>query len=310
MPPLALSVLIACRLSISAPPGASLRFPVGPHPRQERGGARLSQHGVTAPDDGVGYVDLEGNHQVGDQDSFPPEAGYRAGFTIPVWEWPEQARHGASAPCLGAVWIPYNDQKLMTAFTFRSCWAPHGACDSRSTSHCRSCRLGESCCPRRTTAEVAPGLHAKGPCETTAASRAAASEHDGVPQAERRVQGPAILGSTLGASTTRDTSVPAPRSTPWCQATGTRRWVPFPSNIRASDTGVDVAVASGCSGCDPRVQVPVIPASTPGACGRRLSESIPCSSPWPRRCGRSFTIPGSLWHESHGIAHPGIGLRA
>ena len=33
----------------------------------------------------------------------PPKAGYRAGFTIPVWEWPEPARHGASAPCLGAV---------------------------------------------------------------------------------------------------------------------------------------------------------------------------------------------------------------
>ena len=33
----------------------------------------------------------------------PPEAGYRTGFTIPVWEWPEPARHGASAPCLGAV---------------------------------------------------------------------------------------------------------------------------------------------------------------------------------------------------------------
>ena len=28
------------------------------------------------------------------------------------------------------------------------------------------------------------------------------------------------------------------------------------------------------------VQVPVIPASTPGAFGRRLSESIPCSRPW------------------------------
>ena len=34
----------------------------------------------------------------------PPKAGYRAGFTIPVWEWPEPARHGASAPCLGAAW--------------------------------------------------------------------------------------------------------------------------------------------------------------------------------------------------------------
>ena len=41
------------------------------HPRQERVGARLAQHGVTAPDDDAGYVDLEGNHQVWDQDSLP-----------------------------------------------------------------------------------------------------------------------------------------------------------------------------------------------------------------------------------------------
>ena len=59
--------------------------------------------------------------------------------------------------------------------------------------------------------EVAPGLHAEGPCETTAASLAGASEHDRVPQVERRVQGPAILGSTLSASTSRVTSVPVPR---------------------------------------------------------------------------------------------------
>ena len=31
------------------------------HPRQERGGARLSQHGVTAPGDDADYVDPEGN---------------------------------------------------------------------------------------------------------------------------------------------------------------------------------------------------------------------------------------------------------
>ena len=62
-----------------------------------------AQHGVTAPGDDAGHVDLEGNHQVGDQDSFPLEAGCRASFTIPVWEWPEPARHGASAPCLGAI---------------------------------------------------------------------------------------------------------------------------------------------------------------------------------------------------------------
>ena len=80
----------------------ALDFPGSAHPRQERGGARLSQHGVTAPGDDADYVDLEGNHQVGDQDSFPPEAGCRAGFTIPVWGWPVPARQGASAPCLGA----------------------------------------------------------------------------------------------------------------------------------------------------------------------------------------------------------------
>ena len=40
-------------------------------------------------------------NQVGDQDSFPPKAGYRAGFAIPG---NGQSRpHGASAPCLGAV---------------------------------------------------------------------------------------------------------------------------------------------------------------------------------------------------------------
>ena len=47
-------------------------------------------------------------------------------------------------------------------------------------------------------------------------------------QVDRRVQGPPILGSTRSASTPRVTSVPAPRPPPWCQATGTRRWVPFP----------------------------------------------------------------------------------
>ena len=49
----------------------ALDFPGSAHPRQERGGARLSQHGVTAPGDDAGHVDLEGNHQVGNQDSFP-----------------------------------------------------------------------------------------------------------------------------------------------------------------------------------------------------------------------------------------------
>ena len=48
----------------------ALDFPGSAHPRQESGGARLSQHGVTAPGDDAGYVDLEGNHQVGDQVPF------------------------------------------------------------------------------------------------------------------------------------------------------------------------------------------------------------------------------------------------
>ena len=52
----------------------ALDFPGSAHPRQERGGARLSQHGVTAPGDDAGYVDLEGNRK----------AGCRASFTIPV----------------------------------------------------------------------------------------------------------------------------------------------------------------------------------------------------------------------------------
>ena len=105
MPPLALSVLIVCQaLNIRASWRGAWISPGSAHPRQERGGARLSQHGVTAPGDDAGYVNPEGNHQVGDQDSFPPEAGYRAGFTISCPEWPEPARHGASAPCLGAAW--------------------------------------------------------------------------------------------------------------------------------------------------------------------------------------------------------------
>ena len=59
-------------------------------------------------------------------------------------------------PAWGQHGVLYNNQTLMTAFTFRSCWTPRVACDSRSTSHCRSCRLGESRCPRRTTAEWHP----------------------------------------------------------------------------------------------------------------------------------------------------------
>ena len=62
-----------------------------------------------------------------------PASGLPGRFHQPSWEWPESARHGASAPCLGAAWVLYNNQKLMTAFTFRSCWKrrlPHGALGS------------------------------------------------------------------------------------------------------------------------------------------------------------------------------------
>ena len=50
--------------------------------------------------------------------------------TLTSRQWPEPARHGASAPCLGAAWVLYNNRTSMTAFTFRSCWIrhlPHGA---------------------------------------------------------------------------------------------------------------------------------------------------------------------------------------
>ena len=43
----------------------ALDFPGSAHPRQERGGATLTQNRVTAPDDDAGYVDPEGDHQVG-----------------------------------------------------------------------------------------------------------------------------------------------------------------------------------------------------------------------------------------------------
>ena len=49
----------------------ALDFPGSAHPRQERGGATLTQNRVTEPGDDAGYVDHEGDHQVGDQDSFP-----------------------------------------------------------------------------------------------------------------------------------------------------------------------------------------------------------------------------------------------
>ena len=106
----------------------ALDFPVTAHPRQERG-APGYLNGVTAPGDDAGYVNPESNHQVGDQDSFPP-SGLPGRFHHPFMGRPEPARHGASAPCLGAAWVVYNNRTSMTAFPFRSCWIrhlPHGA---------------------------------------------------------------------------------------------------------------------------------------------------------------------------------------
>ena len=51
-----------------------------------------------------------------------PASGLPGWFHHPCEEWPEPARHGASAPCLGAARVLYKNQTLMTAFAFRSCW--------------------------------------------------------------------------------------------------------------------------------------------------------------------------------------------
>ena len=144
------------------------------HPRRERRGATLTQHGVTAPGDDLGYVDPEGNHQVGDQDSFPPEAGYRASFTIPSWNGQSRPVTEHRPPAWGQHGVLYKNRTLMTAFTFRSCWVlhlPHGA--HGSVFHIGLSKL--KAWPVLPSGEdnrgVAPGLHDEGPCETTAASR-------------------------------------------------------------------------------------------------------------------------------------------
>ena len=71
------------------------------------------------------------------------EAGCRAGFTIPVWEWPEPARHGASAPCLGAAWGSLQGDYWVQIpgtvhLPFRSCWVSKSAAGRipSSTSDC------------------------------------------------------------------------------------------------------------------------------------------------------------------------------
>ena len=124
----------------------------------------------------------------------------------------------------------------MTAFPSRSCWAPHlphGACGSVFHIGLSQLKAWAVLPSGEDSGGVAPWLHAEGPCETTAASLAAASEHDRVPQAERRVQGPAILASTLSASTPGSLSPGSiwfqPHGlvavAPQCYAAGTRRLV-------------------------------------------------------------------------------------
>ena len=60
----------------------------------------------------------------------PPKAGYRAGFTIPVRNGQSRPVTEHRPPAWGQHGVLYNNQKLMTAFPFRSCWVPHGARDS------------------------------------------------------------------------------------------------------------------------------------------------------------------------------------
>ena len=148
------------------------------------------------------------------------EAGYRAGFTIPVWNGQSRPVTEHRPPAWGQHGVLCNNRTLMTAFTFRSCWKrhlPHVALGSVFNIGLSKLKAWPVLPSGEDNRGVAPRPHAEGPCETTAASRAAASEHDRVPQAERRVQGPAILGSTRSTSTARVTSVPPPR--PSCRST-------------------------------------------------------------------------------------------
>ena len=121
-----------------------LDFPVSAHPRQERGGARLSQHGVTAPGDDVGYVDLEGNHQIGDQDSFPPKAGFRASFTIPVRNGQTRPVTEHRPPAWGQQVLRSKFFKVITGFKFLAPCIANRASKSVtgriSRYRCRRCR--------------------------------------------------------------------------------------------------------------------------------------------------------------------------
>ena len=122
-------------------------------------------------------------------------------FHHPCPEWPEPARHGASAPCLGAAWVLYNNRTLMTAFPFRSCWKRHlphvalGSIFSFARSDLKAWPVlpsGEDNRQQRSGNLTSR----EGPCETTAALRVPASEDDRV---DRRVQVPVIPASTSGA---------------------------------------------------------------------------------------------------------------
>ena len=52
----------------------------------------------------------------------PPEAGCRAGFTIPIWNGQSRPVTEHRPPAWGQHGVLYNNQTLMTAFTFRPCW--------------------------------------------------------------------------------------------------------------------------------------------------------------------------------------------
>ena len=120
--PLALSVLIACKHSISAPPGAGLGFPRErpPTPGTQRGRRAMTPATLIS------------------------KATIRSGIRIPFRQRrvtgpvsPSLSGNGQSRPVTehrppawGQHGVLYNNQKLMTAFPFRSCWVPHGARDS------------------------------------------------------------------------------------------------------------------------------------------------------------------------------------
>ena len=60
----------------------------------------------------------------------PPKAGFRAGFTNPSWDGQSRPVTEHRPPAWGHLWVLQIGQKLMTAFTFRSCWVPHVALGS------------------------------------------------------------------------------------------------------------------------------------------------------------------------------------